>query len=115
MALFHLNMDKFFLIDLLRRLRSALLRNWTDGIALEKVRVLGLLEHTRGTPRLQHVLDLDDALAQLQGQIPLVVVVQGAVVFAKISGLAFQIYFVLGLFYHTELIIIAILINSYKF
>lgn len=115
MALFHLNMNELFLIDLFWRLRTAHFCDWTYWVALQEVRVLGLLEHPRGTPRLEHVLDLHDALAEFEGQVPLVVMVQGAVVFAKISGLAFQINFVLGLFYHTELIIIAILINSYKF
>ena len=59
------------------------------------------------------MLDLHNTLAQFKSQIPLVVMVQGAVVFAEISGLALiQINFVLRLFYHMDSIKIIILINS---
>ena len=104
MALFHLNMDKFFFSRDLWRVggRVPYLNNRTNWVALHELRSgLRLLHVPRRAPRLQHVLNLNYAFSELESQIPLMVVIQRAVVLAKISGLTLiQINFLLWLFDH---------------
>ena len=52
----------------------------THGPTLEERRGLGPVEHARLALGLEHVLDFDDALAEFEGQVPLLVAFQGAIV-----------------------------------
>ena len=87
MAQFHLNMYEVFFIRswLVKMLKSRLFGNGTYRTALHELRGLGLLEVACIASRSEHMLDLNNTFAKFEGQIPLVVVVQGAVMFAKIS------------------------------